>query len=236
MRHVLLFAALLMLLQRRYLLMILPAVAMTFTRPGGLAFALLLLGHLVHRVLTRRRDPLSFRQAGAIIVAGLTVALAGVLWPVIAALVTGVPDAYTATELSWRSDYIGPSHLVPFAPWFQAVAWWFSVWLRLSPWLGYLTLVLILALFAIWMFTPSVRKLGVDLRFWFIAYALYLLAVFFPQSSTFRLLAPMAPLAGALAQPTSRVYRVAAVIACLVLQWGWLLLCWGVDGADWSPP
>ena len=46
------------------------------------------------------------------------------------------------------------------------------------------------------MFTPAVKRLGVDLRFWVASYALYLLAVFFPQSSTFRLLMPMFPLLG----------------------------------------
>ena len=52
-------------------------------------------------------------------------------------------------------------------------------------------------------FTPWVRRLGVDLRFWMLSYALYLLAVFFPQSSTFRLLVPLAPALGALAIPRS---------------------------------
>ena len=42
---------------------------------------------------------------------------------------------------------------------------------------------------------------GVDVRFWLASYALYLLAVFFPQSSTFRLLVPMFPLLGVVAQP-----------------------------------
>jgi hypothetical protein len=231
-----LMLALYLLMRRRYWWMLAPIVMMALTRPSGLAFALAMGFHVVYRWVVRRRDPFTVRERVASVVVTVVSGLAGLAWPAVAGWVTGVPDAYIATELSWRSDYIGPSHLLPFAPWFQAVDWWFSVWLRLPPWLGYLTLVLILALFAMWMFTPSVRRLGVDLRFWLVAYALYLLAVFFPQSSTFRLLAPMAPLAGALAQPTSRVYRVAAVVACLVLQWAWLLLCWGVDGADWSPP
>ena len=49
-------------------------------------------------------------------------------------------------------------------------------------------------------------RLGVDIRLWLGSYALYLLAVFFPQSSTFRLLAPMFPILGALAVPRSRLY------------------------------
>ena len=60
--------------------------------------------------------------------------------------------------------------------------------------------------------------------------------MFFPQSSTFRLLMPLFPLLGALAIPKSKVYRTALVVLFLALQVGWLLVCWGVDGADWSPP
>jgi hypothetical protein len=26
------------------------------------------------------------------------------------------------------------------------------------------------------------------------------------------------------------------VVAFLVLQIGWLLICWGIDGLDWTPP
>ena len=57
------------------------------------------------------------------------------------------------------------------------------------------------------------RRLGVDLRFWMLSYSLYLLAVFFPQSSTFRLLMPLSPLLGAVAQPRSRLYRACLVVA-----------------------
>ena len=73
-------------------------------------------------------------------------------------------------------------------------------------------------------------------HFWLASYALYLLAVFFPQSSTFRLLAPLFPALGAIAAPKSKVYRVIMVVLFIVLQWGWLLICWRIDGYDWSPP
>lgn len=231
-----LMLALYLLLKRRYWWMLAPVLVMAFTRPSGLAFALAMGFHVVYRWVVRRRDEFPVRERVASIVVILVAGVSGIAWPAIAGLVTGVPDAYTATELSWRADYIGHVHLVPFAPWIQAADWWFGLFLQTSPWLGYITLVTVLALFGIWMFAPSVRRLGVDLRFWSVAYALYLLAVFFPQSSTFRLLAPMSPLAGAIAQPKSRTYRVVIVVLCLALQWGWLLVCWGVDGLDWSPP
>lgn len=232
----LLVLSLYLMLRRRYWWMLAPVVMMAFTRPSGLAFALAMGLHVVYRWVVRRRDGFPMRERAASVVVTAVAGLAGLAWPVIAGIATGVPDAYTATELSWRSDYIGHVHLLPFTSWFQAADWWFAVWLQLSPWIGYLVLATVIILFAIWMFSPQVRRLGVDLRFWCASYALYLLAVFFPQSSTFRLLAPMAPLAGALAQPKSPAYRVGVVIACIALQWGWLLLCWGIDGLDWSPP
>ena len=231
-----LILALYLLLRRRYWWMLLPVVVMAFTRPSGLAFALTMGFHVVYRWVVRRRQPFPIGERVASVVVTAVAGISGLAWPVIAALVTGVPDAYTQTELTWREPYVPGNHLVPFTPWFQAIHWWFAVWLRVPVWLGYLTLILILVLFALAMFSPAVRKLGVDLRFWVISYALYLLAVFFPQSSTFRLLAPMAPLLGAIAQPRGKVYRVGMVVLFLALQLGWLLLCWGVDGADWSPP
>jgi hypothetical protein len=102
--------------------------------------------------------------------------------------------------------------------------------------LGIVAVVAVVLAFAMFMFTPAVRRLGVDLRFWVAAYALYLFAVFFPQSSTFRLLMPLFPLLGAVAQPRSRLYRAGVVLLCIASQWGWLLICWRVDGADWTPP
>ncbi|MFT2689523.1 hypothetical protein [Clavibacter zhangzhiyongii] len=83
---------------------------------------------------------------------------------------------------------------------------------------------------------PSVRALGPELRIWVAAYGVYLLAVFFPQSSLFRLLLPMIPLAGALALPRSRAYRVALVLAAIAGQWVWIDVVWRMTTADWTPP
>ena len=67
--------------------------------------------------------------------------------------------------------------------------------------------------FAVFLFTPWARRLGVDLRFWLASYALYLLAVFFPQSSTFRLLMPLAPGARCARRAAIRCYRGSLVRA-----------------------
>lgn len=225
-----------LLVRRRYLWLLPVITVMAFTRPSGLAFALLMGLYLLYRWAVRRRDPFPWRER--VVVAAVTAfsVAAGFAWSTIAAVVTGNLQAYTDTELSWRTGYIGATRLQPFASWIEGAHWWFVLWLGLPAWLGYLTLAVVIALFALVLFFPAVRRLGVENRLWLASYGIYLLAVFFPQSSTFRILMPMFPLAGALAQPRSRVYRVGLVVLMIAAQLGWLLLCWGVDGADWSPP
>jgi hypothetical protein len=235
----LLFGALILLLQRRYLAMIPVAVAMALTRPSGLAFALLLLAHLVHRVWTRRRDPLPPREFLVICTAGLGIALAGIAWVLVAWAVTGSMTAYTDTELVWRRGYIGETELVPFTSWFQGARWWLGAWgvpAEAALGLGIASVAVLVAGFAVFLFTPWARRLGVDLRLWMASYALYLLAVFFPQSSTFRLLVPLAPGLGALAIPESRVWRAALVALGIAGQIGWMYIAWWVDGQDFTPP
>ncbi len=235
----LLFAALLLLVTRRYLLLIPVAAVMALTRPSGLAFALLLLFHLINRIATRSRDPLDARSFASIVAAGITTALAGVTWPLVAWAVTGSAAAYTDTELVWRRAYIGDQELFPFTPWFQGAEWWLAraglpegvAWA-----VGAVLVVVLVAGFAAFLLTPAVRRLGVDLRFWMLSYALYLLAVFFPQSSTFRLLVPLAPALGALAIPRSPVYRVSLIVLGIAGQIGWLSIAWWIDGLDWTPP
>lgn len=233
----LLVVALFLLVQRRYWVLIPVIAAMSVTRPGVLAFALVLLLHVIQRWWLDRRGREAFppRERVAAIVAGLSAAVLGMAWVLIAGLVTGRITAYLDTELAWRSVYIGYDDLVPFTPWFRAASWW-ADWWQVPPVLLTLALALVIALCAVLLFTAPVRRLGVDIRFWLASYALYLLAVFFPQSSTFRLLMPLFPALGALAQPRSIVYRVVLVALCILGQWAWIDIAWWVDGRDWTPP
>ena len=86
-----------------------------------------------------------------------------------------------------------------------------------------------------WVFLPAVRRLGPLVRLWLAAYALFLLGAFFPQSSVFRLLMPMVPLAGALV-PARRAGRVALLAGSLVLQALWLWVVCGPMETYWSVP
>lgn len=230
MQLMLLTLALLLVLERRYLTLVPVIAVMALTRPTGLAFALFLALHVGYRWYSRGRDPFPVRERVQAAAVAVFSGVMGLAWPALAWAVTGSITAYTDTELSWRSAYIGYQELVPFTAWFQSGVWWLG-----QP-LGILAVLALIAAFTVVMFTPWVRSLGVDLRLWVVAYALYLLAVFFPQSSVFRLLMPMFPLLGALARPRSILYRVVVTLVLICGQWGWLLLCWGVDGADWTPP
>jgi hypothetical protein len=155
-------------------------------------------------------------------------------WPAVAWAVTGSMTAYTDTELAWRAPYIGYGTLMPFEPWLQGAAFWGAAWHVgvLALWL----LAAVVVAFVVLLFTPAARRLGADIRIWSVSYALYLLAVFFPQSSTFRLLMPMFPLLGAVAQPRSTIYRVSLVVLFIAGQAGWLYICWWVNGHDGTPP
>lgn len=226
--------ALLLLVDRRYA-WIVPVVALwAFTRPGALAFALTLGLHWIVRFARRNDDPFPVRDRVVVAAVAAFTGVVGLAWPVIAWIATGDLAAYFDTELAWRAAYLGHGELVPFTAWFQGAEWW------LGPALGtvgsWAVVVVLVAMFALVLVSPWVRRLGVDLRLWLASYALYLLAVFFPQSSTFRLLAPMFPIAGALAVPRATWLRWTFVIVSLALQFGWLVICWAIIGRDWTPP
>lgn len=229
--QLLLIAVALLLLVRRHYLSIIPvAILLGFTRPGALALALTLGLHGLFRLVRRKRSSFPVRERwklGAVIAVST---LAGFMWSWIATWVTGEPGAYINTEMAWRSVYIGWVDLVPFTPWVQAAEYWWH-----SP-LAYFVVAGCVAVFAAVIFAPGSKRLGLDMRLWMFSYSLYLLAVFFPQSSTFRLLAPMFPALGLFAAPRSRAYRVVLVLVFIVAQWFWIDLFWAVSRNDWTPP
>jgi hypothetical protein len=231
-----LIAVVILLMQRRHYGWVIPVViVLSLTRPGALAVALAVGLHWIYRFAKRKRSRFPTRERVLLAVVAGVSAVAGFAWLFIAGWATGNPNTYIETELAWRSAYIGYQELVPFTPWIHAAQWWTTNF-GYPELGGYILLGALVVGFAVFLFTPAVKKLGVDVRFWLASYALYILAVFFPQSSTFRLLAPLFPALGAVAAPKSKVYRVVMVVLFIVLQWGWLLICWRIDGYDWSPP
>ena len=228
-----LVVALWLLVGRHYWALIPVVAVMALTRPSGLAFALALALHVAHRWWRRHDDDFPPHEALAAIVATVAAGLSGLAWLLVAWGVTGSPTAYTDTELAWRSAYIGYQQLVPFTPWWHAAQFWIRFPLG---WLLVAGASLAIIGFALLLRSRAAKRIGVDVRFWLLSYSLYLLAVFFPQSSTFRLLMPLFPALGIVAQPRHPVYRVFLVLLCIAGQVAWVQIAWYVDGADWTPP
>lgn len=234
----LLFAALRCVQRRRWGWLYALIPVMGFTRPGILAFALFLGLYGIHRFLRRRSDPLPRREIVHIVALGVVSVVVGFAWQVIAGLVTGDAGAYLATELAWRRNWIADAsgHFVPVEGFVQAAAFWFTQW-GLGPWAGYIALViLVIGITLALLFARPVRRLGVEIRLWSASYLVYLLLVFFPQSSIFRLLLPVSPLWGAFAVPRSTGWRVGVLALALLGQWWWIYNMYALGNTYWQIP
>ncbi|WP_285063078.1 mannosyltransferase family protein [Frigoribacterium sp. ME-P-080] len=129
------------------------------------------------------------RELTTIVVAGLAMAAAGLAWPVVAHVVTGQSDAYLETEMAWWVDYVGRPVFVPLTPWFLLAGRWLGI--------GGIVLVLaIIASFTFWVTRRSTLRLGHEVVAFTAGFFAYLVAVFLPQQSLFRLLMPLSPLLG----------------------------------------
>ncbi len=226
--HLFLLALALLLVARgRHLTAIPVVVLMCLARPAGVPFAMLAAGLLlIHLPAQWRSD----RQR-VIRLAALTSssALAAVAWPLIAWVVTGEPSAYVETETVWRGE-----ELVPFLP------WWTASVRFLGGAVGPLALIGIVAATVWFLFSTPGRRLGVHLQLWCGAYLLYLAAFWNPQTSTFRILLPLFPLAlAAVFGSRSRAYRLVLVAGFAVLQIVWVTWLWAwtplPSGGDYSP-
>ncbi|MGB4134932.1 MAG: hypothetical protein WA971_00080 [Microbacterium sp.] len=233
----LLFACLDLVVRRRYAWLYVLIPILGFTRPGILAFALFLGLVGVRRWLRRARDPLPAREIAHIVALGALSTAVGFAWQTIAALVTGDSGAYLATELAWRRNWGGKDGgFLPFDGFVRAAQFWFGQW-GMPGWWGLIALVVLVAGAALVLLRArSVRVLGPELRLWSASYLLYLLAVFYPQSSVFRLLLPVSPLWGAVAVPCSRVYRWSVLVLCLAGQGIWIHFVYGLGQTFWQVP
>lgn len=228
------------LMRRRYVLLYPLIVLMGFTRPGVLAFALMLGCMLVLRWIRRRTDPLAQREIVHYLALGALGIVVGFAWQVIAGVVTGNPNAYLETELSWRGFWMpdaGHATFAPFDGWLTALPYWTEL-MGAPGWVGLVVLFLAVALLA-WALIagPGVRRLG-PRRSASTARATrsYLLAVFFPQSSTLRLLFPLSPLWGAVGWRRSWWLRGSVLVLCIAVQWVWISNVYGLADTFWRVP
>lgn len=215
--HLLLLAASLYLLLRRSYVTAIPVVLlMCLARPTGVPFAAMMAVHFLLRMIHRRQDPFRLPEVVGAAALGLASAAGALLWPLIAWWVTGELSAYTDTETAWRG-----SDLVLFLPWFETGQALFG------DAVGLLAPVLLVLAAVVYLDSAAVCRLGSDLRIWCAAYMLYLLVFLHPQTSIFRLLLPLFPLALAtIYLSKSRAYRVSVVVLFLLLQIGWIAWLW----------
>lgn len=223
--------------RRRFGWLYLLIPAMGYTRPGVLAFALFLGLYGIWRWVHRRTDRLPVGDALHILATGALAVAVGFSWQFIAWAVTGVPNAYIDTELAWRRLWVpGEEHFVPFTGFVHAAEFWAGRW-GVPAWLLVLLLVLVLAAVAMFLFSArAAGPLGADVRLFSASYLVYLVAVFFPQSSLFRLLAPLSPLSAALAVPRSVVLRGTALVAGVLAQAVWIVIMYGMGNQYWQVP
>ena len=235
----LLSGSLLLVVRRHYLAAVPVVLLMCLSRPTGVPFAATLGLLLVWRLWQRFRpaSPQEEPQAkssstpgllslGALVLATGRGALA---WPAIAWAVTGDPSAYTRTETAWRGH-----DLVPFKPWFDTGRMLFG------PVLGVLAPFVFVGLFVLLMVSKPVRALGAEMRLWCACYMGYLLVFLHPQTSTFRMLLPLFPLAlGAALLSKSKAYRGTVVVMFVLLQIVWVVWLWAwaplPGGGDYPP-
>ena len=232
----LLASALLLLVRRQYVWAMPVVLLMCLSRPTGVPFAamagLLLCYRLWQHFRSAERGEGSSHSPGELWrLAGLTMVsgVGALMWPVIAWLVTGDIGAYTKTETVWRGQ-----DLVPFMPWFDTGI------LLFGPLLGILAPFVFVAVFGLVMVSRPVRALGVELRIWCVCYMGYLLVFLHPQTSTFRMLLPLFPLAlSAALVSRSGAYRTVVAIMFVLLQIVWIVWLWAwaqlPGGGDYPP-
>ena len=215
---------------------------MALSRPTGVPFAAMAGILFLYRLWEawqgtgRRADPGRHhgkthgpRELWAL--AALTAAsgISALLWPAIAWATTGDIAAYTKTETVWRGH-----DLVPFKPWFDTGV------LLFGPVLGLAAPFVFAAVFALFLLSRPVAQLGTELRLWCACYMGYLIVFLHPQTSTFRMLLPLFPLAlGAVLVSRSKAYRGAVLTMFILLQIVWVVWLWAwaelPGGGDYPP-
>jgi hypothetical protein len=220
----LLALALLMLREQRYAWALAPILLLGLTRNIAIVLAPVVIVHWVWRVRASRRDRPRRADDGArvphaqlaLLLTATLVATA--LWPALAGVITGVPDAYLTTLSAWPG-FSGSALASPLAAMVAS-----SRTLLIISVASLATVALALRLL------PGQRRWGPELTGWAIAYPLYIFMVSSATFSVARYLLLAFPLALLWAPDTEsetqrrRQHVVVGilVVSGLVLQWVWV--------------
>ncbi|AXH98205.1 hypothetical protein DV701_17335 [Ornithinimicrobium avium] len=232
----LLAAGLWLLVRRRWLAAGGVALLTGLARPVGLPLGLVALVAVVVRVRRRHEEPVTRGEYAAMAASLAACGLAGLVWPTIAWLRTGVPDAYTQTMSAWRRG----EPVTPFWPTIDRVQWLFG------DTAGLVVLATGLLLLVVAVAGPWARGLGPELRTWCLGYVLYLFAALDPWTSIYRYLMLLFPLfvvmvGGGWSRDDPRAGRVprwlmvVRTAAITVLFLGWQVW-WGWELFMFVPP
>lgn len=210
---------------RMYLTALPVVVLMDLSRPIGVAFSFFMLIHLISRFVRRQDDPYPLGEVVRSWTLGVGSCIAALLHPIHAWLRTGEPLAYIDTEHAWSGGHT------------RFVIQWFDMSrIVAGDIIGPLLLLGLIGGFAFLIVSPAGLQLGRELRFFTIAYAVYLFIFFNPQTSTFRLLLPLFPLALAMSYSRSWAYRGLLVVVLLVAQHEWISELWHFTAPADLPP
>jgi MFS family permease len=213
------------------------AVLLGLTRPIAVPIAAVTLVALWSRWRRRVEEPISLPEGASGVAAFAGCVVSGLLWPTLAALVTGQADAYTVTMSSWR----GSREIVPLRPWLDMSRYYFG-----ETW-GPVWLTVLFVGIAVLVLGPWAARLGTQLRMWSLAYPAYLLVVLDPFTSVFRYVIPLFSLApvllGAAGYPLWRSWRRwvpvrfgVLLVAFVIGQWYWLDILWRfIPPTDYPP-
>lgn len=207
-------------------------------RPIAVPLGVVALVAVVVRWRRRADRPIQRREGTGMLAALAGCGLAGLTWPLVAWLGTGVRTAYTDTMATWRHG----QNIVPLTPWVGISEWFFR---GAGSTAARLALAAIVALLLGLALGPWAARLGPVLRTWILAYPFYLAVVLDPGTSVIRYLLPCFPWAviavdGAWrgAPSAVRTWALAAGWAALgvATQWWWLYELWRfVPPSDFPP-
>lgn len=226
--------SLLALVRRRYVVLLLLLPLLGLTRAVALPMALVVLAHGADRLRRARHgETFAAGERALVVAAALVAAACGLLWPAVAGLATGEPDAYRLTQAAWRAR----DGVVPLLPWWDVARYLVG---DLAP-LLLVTAALALGALLLW---PRLRALGPEAWAWVAGYVAYLVVVLEPGTSLvrFSLLAFPAYAAAssaalAVAGRRRRAVAVGGLVAVgLVGQVLWVWSLWRlVPPSGWPP-